>query len=202
MSRVKFGVYKTPKGNGKEQQSCARVITYGTRRMDKICKFISECSSVNSSDIKGVIEALVVYMGRELEDGYSVELEGLGYFSPSLRSVRSVDKKGRTVTSASIGGVNFRCSNRMKELVKTDCPQMVKRENIPSENREGRKTKMLVYLQENPFINISGYAELNHCTRYCASQDIKLFEANGIINGTGSNTHRVYVLHEETNNNE
>ena len=32
MGRIKFGVYKAPNTSGKEQQSCARLISKGTMR--------------------------------------------------------------------------------------------------------------------------------------------------------------------------
>ncbi len=34
MGRIKFGVYKAPNTSGKEQQSCARLISKGTMRME------------------------------------------------------------------------------------------------------------------------------------------------------------------------
>ena len=96
MGRIKFGVYKTPKGNGTEQQSCARLISKGTMRMEEICEYLSDSSSLTSADIKGVIEALTTYIGRNLSHGYCVELEGFGHFSPALKTLQKTDEKGRT----------------------------------------------------------------------------------------------------------
>ena len=141
MSRIKFSIYKTPVTDSKKSIPYARVISSGTRKMKRICYELSDSCSITSSDIKGVLEALSQYIGRELAEGYTVELEGLGHFSPSLKSERNIDDKGKAVYCASVHGVNFRCSNELKEMVKAARPQKVKRDNIPKEDCEGRKKK-------------------------------------------------------------
>ena len=92
---IQVSIYNTPGNEQRRPTSCARVITRDTKRMNDICEYISECSSVTSADIKGVLEALTSYIGRELSYGYSVELEGLGHFSPSVKS-----KEGYNITGA------------------------------------------------------------------------------------------------------
>lgn len=194
MRRIRFSVYKSPGSVGEEQLSCARLVTRGAKRTEEICNFITESSSLNSADIKGALDVLSRYIGRELSFGYSVELEGLGYFSPALRTIRSVDEKGRTVLSASVAGVNFRCSRRLKDMVKMAVPQKVKRNNISTLSREERKTNMLTYLQHKVYINRFSYVELNRCTLYCAGRELKQFFTEGIIDAVGRKTHRMYVL--------
>lgn len=94
MSRNKFSVYNTPATKEKKSHPYPRVISRGTRKMDRICYELSDSCSITSSDIKGVLEALSQYIGRELAEGYTVELEGLGHFSPSLKSIRDVHEDG------------------------------------------------------------------------------------------------------------
>ncbi|MEG1543658.1 MAG: HU family DNA-binding protein [Tannerellaceae bacterium] len=193
MSRIRFGVYKTPGKKTNEQLECARLISYGTKKLNEICSYISECSSVSSSDIKGVLEALTVYIGKELAHGYNVELEGLGNFSPSLSSKQKTDTQGKGVISVGINGVNFRCSKRLKELVNKERPIKVKRDNVPTFNLAERKAQMLSYMEEQSNINQTDYAHLNHCTQYQAGKDIQQFLADGIISSIGYKTHRIYV---------
>ena len=120
---------------------------------------------------------LDVYKRQELSYGYSVELEGLGHFSPSVKSKEVTDQKGNTKSSASIHGVNFRCSPRLKEMVKKNAPILVKRENLPKTGIEGRKAKMLSYLERNSYIN------LKMCIRDSlhTMPVIRLEDQNGII---------------------
>lgn len=194
MGRIKFGVYKTPKGNNTEQQSCARLISKGTMKTEDVCEYLSDSCSLTSADVKGAVEALTTYIGRQLSNGYSVELEGLGHFSPALKTLQKIDEKGRTVFSARADGVNFRCSKRLRALVNKDRPIKVKRENITSNEMNERKQKMLKFLQNNPYINLTDYAVLNRCSRYRASEDMKVFVADGTVIKMGYRTHRVYSL--------
>ena len=194
MGRIKFGVYKTPKGNATEQQSCARLISKGTMRMEDICEYLSDSCSLTSADVKGAIEALTTYIGRNLSNGYCVELEGLGHFSPALKTLQKTDEKGRTVFFARADGVNFRCAKRLRELVDKDRPLKIKRENVTSNELTDRKNKMLKFLQNNPYINLTDYAGINHCSRYRATEDMKLFVKDGIVSKMGYRTHRVYSL--------
>ena len=194
MGRIKFGVYKTPKGNATEQQSCARLISKGTMRMEDVCEYLSDSSTLTSADVKGAIEALITYIGRNLSNGYCVELEGLGHFSPALKTLQKTDEKGKTVFFARADGVNFRCAKRLRELVNKDRPLKIKRENVTSNELTDRKNKMLKFLQNNPYINLTDYASLNGCSRYRATEDMKQFMKDGIVIKMGYRTHRVYSL--------
>lgn len=194
MGRIKFGVYKAPNTSGKEQQSCARLISKGTMRMEDICEYLSDSCSLTSADVKGAIEALTTYIGRNLSNGYCVELEGLGHFSPALKTLQKTDEKGKTVFFARVDGVNFRCAKRLRELVNKDRPLKIKRENVTSNELTDRKNKMLKFLQNNPYINLTDYAGINHCSRYRATEDMKLFVKDGIVIKMGYRTHRVYSL--------
>ena len=194
MGRIKFGVYKAPNTSGKEQQSCARLISKGTMRMEDICEYLSDSCSLTSADVKGAIEALTTYIGRNLSNGYCVELEGLGHFSPALKTLQKTDEKGKTVFFARADGVSFRCAKRLRELVNKDRPLKIKRENVTSNELTDRKNKMLKFLQNNPYINLTDYAGINHCSRYRATEDMKLFVKDGIVIKMGYRTHRVYSL--------
>lgn len=61
MKRVQFGIYQMPAKNEQgtsEKRAYARLISKETKKLDEICSFINECCSVNSADIKGVLDAL------------------------------------------------------------------------------------------------------------------------------------------------
>ncbi|WP_293666681.1 HU family DNA-binding protein [uncultured Parabacteroides sp.] len=202
MGRVKFGIYQIPAKNekgGKEQKVYARLISNETKKMSEICSFINECCSVNSADIKGVLDALSKYIGRELSYGSCVELEGLGYFSPSLKTTKAgVNAKGVPQYSVRVDGVNFRCSQELKKIVQNARPQKVKRTNVSKLDYEGRKAKMLEYLAAHRSINLTDYQELVSCTYYMAKNDFKKFEEEALIQKEGYRTHRVYILAEQS----
>lgn len=192
---IKFSVYQTPRPKGsKEKLDHARLVSRGTKGLEEICRDLSDACTVTSADIKGVLEALTVYMGRELGYGYSIELDGIGQFSPALRTRKVLEENGRTKYQVSVDGVNFRCANRLKEMVKEEPPKKVKRKNVSSDDIETRKNKMLEYLGKKESINETDYAGMNNCTRYRAGKDLKQFLEEGVIRKMGYKTHRVYVL--------
>ena len=196
MKRVKFAVYDAPSKSN--QATCARLISGGTKNMQEVCEYINECCSITSSDIKGVLDALSNYIGHQLSNGYSVELDGLGHFSPALKTQKKEeDEEGKTTFMVSVDGVNFRCSPELKDKVKDCRPKKVKRENETKTSREERKILMMEFLKSHRNINISDYAALNQCTYYTAQNDIKKFEEEGDIQQEGYRTHRVYLLTEK-----
>lgn len=137
-SGIQVSIYNTPGNEQRRPTSCARVITRDTKRMNDICEYISECSSVTSADIKGVLEALTSYIGRELSYGYSVELEGLGHFSPSVKSKEVTDQKGNTKQALAYTALTPLLS-RLKEMVKRTPPSWLNGKICPKrESREGR----------------------------------------------------------------
>ena len=131
------------------------------------------------------------------QETLSIPNKDTATLSASVKSKEVTDQKGNTKSSASIHGVNFRCSPRLKEMVKKNAPILVKRENLPKTGIEGRKAKRLSYLERNSYINLTDYAGLNNCTRYRASEDIKQFIKDNVIASVGYRTHRIYVLPEK-----
>lgn len=201
MGRVQFGIYQMPATNRKgekEKKAYARLISQETKKMEEVCSFINECCSVNSSDIKGVLDALSKYVGRELSYGSCVELEGIGFFSPALKTVEDgVNAKGEAQYKVRVDGVNFRCAKKLKERVRESRPQKVKRTNVPKLTFEGRKEKLLDYFKDHRAINLTDYQVLVSCTYYMAKGDFQKYLEEKLIVKEGYKTHRVYILAPE-----
>jgi predicted histone-like DNA-binding protein len=193
---IKFTIHETPKpkGSAGECTQHARVLPSGTKRLEDICEHINESSSLNSSDIKGALEAFFKYISSQLRAGYNVELEGLGNFSVSLHSREVKNEGGKDVMNVEINGVNFRCSPRLKSEVKKSRLKKVKRSSTPFSDIRKRKERMLEYLKEYGSINQRKYAALNACSYYRAANDLKAFVEQGIVACSGGATHKVYLL--------
>lgn len=191
---IKFSVHMTPqpKGRNGEKQTHARAIARSTQRMDDICNLVCERASISSADVKAVLDSFVWVIGRTLKYGDHVELEGLGHFSPSLRTLQLPDGS----LSVTLDSVNFRCSEKLKRELRTTPLERIKQETgFPPETR---KNRMLKYLERNESISILRYAQLNNCSRYRATTDIRQYIKEGILDSIGSRTHRVYLLKGQT----
>jgi predicted histone-like DNA-binding protein len=195
---IKFTIHETPKPKDAtgECTQHARVLPYETKRLEDICEYINEVSSLNSSDVKGALEAFFKYISFQLRAGCNVELEGLGHFSVSLHSRQAKNGKGKDVVNVEINGVNFRCSPRLRNEVKKARLKKVKRSSTSFPDIRKRQERMLEYLKECGSINLRKYAALNACSRYRAGNDLKAFAEQGIIACSGGTTHKVYLLTE------
>lgn len=192
---INFGMYDTPHPSGREGKKTkhARALTLGTKTLEDICYILSDRSSITSSDIKGVLDGLVSYLTETLQEGYNIELEGLGHFSLSLKSQQKITKKGKETILVEVDGVNFRCSPKLKSALKRVKPQKVKAAEV-NFNMETRRKRMLDYLQEYSTVNATEYARLNACSHYRASLDLKQFLTEGVIGQIGRHTHKNYML--------
>jgi predicted histone-like DNA-binding protein len=195
---IKFTIHETPKpkDSAGEYTQHARVLPSGTKRLDDICEYINEGSSLNSSDIKGALEAFFKYISSQLRAGYNVELDGLGHFSVSLHSRQVKDEKDKDVVKVEINGVNFRCSPRLRKEVKKSRLKKVKHSSTPFPDIRKRQERMLEYLKKYNSINQREYAALNTCSRYRAVNDLKAFVEQRIVACSGGSTHMVYLLVE------
>lgn len=92
---IKFKVHQTPQPNGRKGEKLihARAVSDGTVKMDYMCKMICARSSISPADVKAVLDSFVWVIGLSLESGQHVELEELGYFSPSLHSQPSLSRR-------------------------------------------------------------------------------------------------------------
>lgn len=189
---IKFKVLETPQPKERDEKAAhhARAVSYGTKGTNDLCKIICQRSSISPADVKAVLDSFVWAISFTLEGGYNVELEELGHFSPSLRSLQRSD--GRL--GIMVDGINFRCSDKLKNELKE-----VGLEKAKSEKKftlQERKTYMLDYIKRSKYITVRAYAELNNCSRYRADADLKRFIEEGLICQSGGGTHVIYLLSE------
>lgn len=187
---IKFSVHQTPQPKGRKGQQLthARAIARSTQKMDDICALVCERGSISSADVKAVLDSFVWVIGHSLRYGDNIELEGLGHFSPSLRTQKLPD--GRSVIT--IDNVNFRCSEKLKKELKTVPLEKIK--NTACYLPEERRNRMLGHLRRNESITTITYANLNACSRYQATADLKKYQEEGLLCRVGGSTHVIYLL--------
>ncbi|WP_293710483.1 HU family DNA-binding protein [uncultured Parabacteroides sp.] len=190
---IKFKVYSTPKPNSRKgsKLSHARAISQGTYNLEKVCKLISERSAVSSAEVKSVLDSFAWVIELALEDGCHVELDDLGYFSPSLKTVPS--KKDGTKNTVYVDGINYRCSTSLREKLRGIDLTYVKEKKKP-DSWEERKKKLLSYIATWDSISPRGYAEAVGCSRYRAETDLKKFVEEGVLVRVGYRNKVMYLL--------
>lgn len=154
---IKFGWYKTPVPGDREDKQVphARIISQGTLDTKYMCKMISMSSTISSADVKGVLEALNFWMGFYLSEGNSIELDGLGYFTPTLKSKITTDENGKNKVEAEVDSVSFRCATSLKEQVREAGLELVKKVNTEKLTQEQSLKNIMTEVEENKCINRS-----------------------------------------------
>lgn len=192
---IKFDWYKTPVPSGRSDKEIphARIVPQGTVHTTQLCKMISEASTLSSADVKGVLEALNFWMGLYMSEGFSIELDGLGHFSPTLKSRTRTDEKGNTKIGVEIDSLSFRCSVSLKEKVREAGLEKIPHKKEERVDGMQRKKNILAVIAKELSINSSRCMAVNHCNRYVALQDLKMLESEGKVVQTGYGKQVVYI---------
>lgn len=181
-----------PTGDKKKQALHPRVVPYGTLHTDEVIKEAESRSGMSGADIKGALRVLADVMVSRLDQGYNIELDGLGFFSVSLTSRPVMDKKEIRSESIHFKNVNFRCGKYLKSKLKT-----MHLERIPEGKGvlppfEERVRRLTEYLNTHHFITCSDYRNLTGCSKYRALEDLNKLINEGKLEKGGYRSTRVY----------
>ena len=183
-----------PTGDKKKQALHPRVVPYGTISTEELMRDIEGRSGFSGADIKGALRVIADAMAFRLDEGYNVELDGLGFFSVSLVSRPVMDRKEIRSESVHFRNVNFRCGKYLKNKLKTmDLERMPEGKGVlpPFGERVRRLTE---YLEKHHYITCGDYRELTGCSKYRALEDLKKLIDEGKLEKNGYRSTRVYSL--------
>ena len=192
---IKFGWYKTPVPGDREDKLVphARIVSQGTLDTKYMCKMISMSSTISSADVKGVLEALNFWMGFCLSEGNSIKLDGLGYFTPTLKSRTVTDENGKDKVIAEADTVSFRCATSLKEQIREAGLEQVKKAKTEKLTQEQRLENIMKEVKENRCINSSTCMQKNHCSRFMALNDLKLLVNSNKLVQIGGGKQIMYI---------
>ena len=156
--------------------------------------------------VKHVIGQIADELAYCMAQGYTVTIDGLGTFKPTLglepdKEMDELDGDGtkRNAQSIRVNGVNFKAG---KELVrKTDSHCILHRGETSRLKRspytpQQRKEKALEYLQGHAFMRISDYMEMTGLGRSAATVELRKWRhtPENDITTSGQGNNMVYVL--------
>lgn len=188
-----------PTGEKKKQALHPRVVPYGTVRINELMQSVEDRSGLSAADIKGALQIIADVMAERLEEGYNVELEGIGFFSLSLSSRPVMDKSEIRSESIHFRNVNFRCGKYLKNKLNTmhlERMPMGKGTLPPFEERVAR---LMEYMKVHAYITCSDYRELAGCSKYRALEDLNSLIGEGKLAKGGYRSTRVYTIPSPAN---
>lgn len=191
----------------------------GVRPMnhDQLVQYITRTTGLPKSAVVGVLGILAERMAAWMGEGYSVKIDNLGRFTPTLGLKEGVEReelageeateakgKRRNATSIKVTNVSFVPDKKFIQTIN----QWTKLERAPHHttirvnqcpyDEEQRKRMLMEYLQANGIINCTTYMKLTCQKRTAATAELHKWgdNPNSPIRPQGHASHRIYVLKE------
>ena len=182
-----------------------RMVIEGCFDTDEVIRRVARTTTFSSGDVKGVLEAVRLEMAYMMASGYSVRLDGIGTFTPSLALRKGKERETpdgesrRNAMSIKVGSINFRVDKEWVKEVDSNCHLTRKtggyKRHVSKYTPEERLALAQRYLETHSELTVLGYAYLTGLSRTTAGRELRRWhetEGSGIgIKGFGS--HRVYV---------
>lgn len=197
-----------PNLDGKgEDRSYYRILKRGNvnnkQLIDRICNLGG--SSLSRGTIIHVLDTVAEEMARQLADGYSVTLDGIGTFSATIGVKEGKEQDTfygeevkRNAKSLEVKNVTFRSDKELVKEVSRRCD--LKRAGVfqihrSKYNKEERLKLALDYLSTHSVMRIQDYVELTGLSRTSATLELKEFRENpeSGITTSGRGTTKVYI---------
>ena len=168
-----------------------RMIIKGQCSTEELIEDIAHHTTYNTGELRGMIMALKDAMAREMSRGYSVKLDEIGTFTPSLGITEGKEAEQPA------GG------NRAdKELIrKTEGHCTLERESGTSKlktSRHSSEKRLKIaqdFLTTHPYMTVADYMALTGLSHTTAARELQKWGTTpetGIL-PKGQRTHRVYV---------
>jgi len=174
-----------------ERQYRYELRSEGTSDLNQLAeRVVRYYRSMTTGEVMGIVTRFVEEMAREMADGRSVTIDGLGSFAPSLgiehrcQYYDDEDALGHEANARSVcvRGLNFRASREMVNRLNDLCRGRLHREvggpvalHQSSLTRDERLRLALQHIREHGFLRLGDYARLVGVSRTVASLQLRDF---------------------------
>jgi len=193
--KAKYQLVRTSDFNNNQeaQPLHPRLVSHKTLSVTDMMSYAKSYSSLSTADVKAALQLISELLEDALRHGYQVELDGIGYFSVSLKSRPVMDKEEIRSPSIRFKQVNFRLNKEMKRRL-----QGMELERDPEQRKEPfapqeREQRLWNYLNRHPSISTSIYMAINRCTRYLALKDLNYWLKEEKLTEAGNRNTRIYL---------
>lgn len=179
--------------------------------LEYLANNINYASTFTPGDIMGLVRSLTQEIARQMAQGNSVKVDGLGIFTPSLglrqgkeRETGEEGSRKRNSMSICIDNINFRADKQFIEETGRRC--ILNRSKLkPSRSSqkftpEQRLKLAQKFLEENPYMQVADYCRLTGLLRDSAAKELRQWATQpeaGIATRRRA-AHKVYVRRKET----
>ena len=189
-----------------EKKLFPRIKIWGQVDLDYLARRINYGSTFTPGDIIGVVKSLTQAIAREMGEGHSVKVDGLGVFTPSLGLREGFERESaeqggqkRNVSSICVDNINFRADKDFIYETGRSCildRSKWKFRHSSSRYTAGQRLKLAQdYLESHPLLKVGDYCELTGLLRNAAAQELKQWSEmpESGIGHTGRGSHKIYI---------
>lgn len=197
---AKYTFYKNPpnRETGESGSLHAKVVSDGKVTTDQLSEEISHLCSFSSGDVKGLIRTLSDRLAYHLKYGETVELEGIGNFSVTLKTPKDITSpKQIRAESIHFNNVVYRASPKLKQQLKVMPLERAVLPKRKEQAEEDRLQRILSKLETERLVSSTDCMSFNQCSRYQALKDLKKLFDQGKLTRLGRGKQKYYVLKEK-----
>lgn len=201
---INYDWYRNPKKSEDANEPITlhpRIHFNGSSTTAQMRRYIQDSCSLTEGDVDAVLSALSHYVSKELADGKSVHLNGIGYLSPVLGCTETVTTETKNkYLKVKLKNIRFRPDKTFKHrmggiqitCIKQNDPLIQPLSDIQIEE------KVRAYLQENSFLQRRTLQTLCSLSASTAKRQLhRLCEAGVLIN-RGMRNQPLYTLNEQS----
>ena len=185
---IKFDLFENPVKEGVSAPKLhAKVITKDVVTTREIREAIRKKCTASPADVAAVITALNDELYENLSNGYAVHLEGIGYFSLSLKCAPDINPKYIKDDDVQVRSIKFTPD---KDLI--DRFQSVYLERKLDE--EEVKQKLAEYFKNHSFLQRRDFERLTGFNSSKSTRVIRELVKDGVLKNAGTKFQPVYVV--------
>lgn len=187
-----------------------RMKLYGQVDLDTIIDKVSYASSFTKGDVVGLMRAVTDEIAYQMSQGYSVKIDKLGIFTPSLGLRKDRERESgeegdskRNAISICLKDIHFKADKELMHNTARQChlKRSVQKFRQSSQmfSPQERLERAKQYLKENTFMTLADYCRLTGLLKTSASRELKEWIAQPEcgIDYKGRGTHKIYILRKQ-----
>lgn len=194
---IEYDLYENPGKDGTGSQRLhAKVVTKNVVTTKNLRENITRKCTATPADVAAVLTAISDELYDALSDGYSVHIDGLGYFSLSLSCNSEAGSRNMDNVDVWVRGIKFVPEKVFVEKFGTANLVRVKDESRHSEKMSDDEVmkRLETYFAKNQYMQRSDFEELTGFNLSKSSRYIKRLVDDGVLKNISSKFHPVYVL--------
>lgn len=194
---IEYDLYENPGKDGTGSQRLhAKVVTKNVVTTKNLRENITRKCTATPADVAAVLTAISDELYDALSDGYSVHIDGLGYFSLSLSCNSEAGSRNMDNVDVWVRGIKFVPEKVFVEKFGTANLVRVKDESRHSEKMSDDEVmkRLETYFAKCQYMQRSDFEELTGFNLSKSSRYIKRLVDDGVLKNISSKFHPVYVL--------